>query len=129
MKPVLAEQGVEPHDEEAVEGGQSVQVPAVPPEALCNVDPYRLPKPVPAGDGYVTCALPDDVALRSIFRRGVWDLSKGAKAPPSPSRRVRDERCARRWGSTGSPCTEPLGPRGTAMQTKTTTPSKPRTGT
>jgi len=91
VKPVLAEQGVEPHDEEAVEGDQSVQVPAVPPEALCNIDPYRLSKPVPAGDGYVTCALPDDVALLSIFRRGVWDLPKGAKAPTESV-----ETCARR---------------------------------
>ncbi len=60
---------------------RSVQVPAVPPAALCNLDPYQPPEPVVAGGGYVGCALPDDVALLVIFRRGVWDLPKGTKAP------------------------------------------------
>lgn len=58
---------------------RSVRVPFVPPEALCNVAPYRPPHSVSAGGGYVGCALPDDVALLLIFRRGVWDLPKGTK--------------------------------------------------
>lgn len=78
------------------EDARSIRVPEVPPSALCNVDPYRPPRPVTAGGGYVGCALPDDVALLVIFRRGVWDLPKGTKAPPESvetcaQREVREE--------------------------------------
>ena len=72
-------------------GAKSMQVSAVPPAALCNLDPYRPPEPVVAGGGYVGCALPDDVALLVIFRRGVWDLPKGTKTPTESV-----EACARR---------------------------------
>jgi 8-oxo-dGTP pyrophosphatase MutT (NUDIX family) len=58
---------------------RSLRVPTVPPDALCNAAPYRSPQSVSAGGGYVGCALPDDVALLLIFRRGVWDLPKGTK--------------------------------------------------
>ena len=64
-----------------IDSARSVRVPAVSPEALCNLDPYRPPEPVIAGGGYVGCPLPNDVALLVIFRRGVWDLPKGTKAP------------------------------------------------
>lgn len=60
---------------------RSVRVPTVPPDALCNVAPYRPPRSVSAGGGYVGCALPDGVALLLIYRRGVWDLPKGTKEP------------------------------------------------
>jgi len=63
------------------EDARSVRVPAVPPDALRNVDPYRPPRPVTAGGGYVGRSLPDAVALLLIFRRGVWDLPKGTKVP------------------------------------------------
>ena len=63
------------------EDARSVRVPAVSPEALCNVDPYRPPRPVTAGGGYVGRSLPDALALLVIFRRGVWDLPKGTKGP------------------------------------------------
>jgi len=84
------------HDGRAAEDARSVRVPAVPPEALRNVDPYRPPQPVTAGGGYVGCSLPDDVALLIIFRRGVWDLPKGTKAPTESvetcaQREVREE--------------------------------------
>jgi len=73
------------------DGARSMHVSTVPPSALCNVDPYRPPEPVVAGGGYVGCALPDDVALLVIFRRGVWDLPKGTKEPDESV-----EACARR---------------------------------
>lgn len=73
------------------EDARSLRVPEVPPSALCNVDPYRPPRPVTAGGGYVGCALPEDVALLVIFRRGVWDLPKGTKDPGESI-----ETCARR---------------------------------
>lgn len=70
---------------------RSLRVPEVPPPALCNVDPYRPPRPVTAGGGYVGCAAPEDVALLVIHRRGVWDLPKGMKDPGESI-----EACARR---------------------------------
>ncbi len=73
------------------EDARSIRVPEVPPSVLCNVDPYRPPRPVTAGGGYVGCALPDDVALLVIFRRGVWDLPKGTKVPTESI-----QTCARR---------------------------------
>lgn len=76
---------------EAAEDARSVRVPAVPPESLCNVDPYRSPRPVTAGGGYVGRSLPEAVALLVIYRRGVWDLPKGTKAPTESI-----EACARR---------------------------------
>jgi ADP-ribose pyrophosphatase YjhB (NUDIX family) len=78
-------------EKERSDDGQSVHVPEVPPSALCNVDPYRPPRPVTAGGGYVGCVLPEDVALLVIFRRGVWDLPKGTKDPGESI-----EACARR---------------------------------
>lgn len=61
--------------------GDTADVSAVPAPALQNVDPYRPPQPVTAGGGYVACALPNDVALLLIYRRGVWDLPKGHQDP------------------------------------------------
>jgi len=61
------------------EAAPSMRVPRVPPSVLRNVDPYRPPRAVTAGGGYVGCALPEGVALLTIFRRGVWDLPKGTK--------------------------------------------------
>lgn len=58
---------------------QCIRVPGVPAEALRNAAPYRPPREVSAGGGYVACSLPDDVVLLVIFRRGVWDLPKGTK--------------------------------------------------
>jgi len=82
------------HNGEATGNPRSVRVPAVLPEALCNVDPYRPPRPVTVGGGYVGCALPDVVALLVIFRRGVWDLPKSTKAPAeSIEARARREVC------------------------------------
>ncbi|MFB6271789.1 MAG: NUDIX hydrolase [Salinibacter sp.] len=66
-------------ENERSDDARSVRVPAVPPDALCNGAPYRPPRSVRAGGGYVGCSLPDDVALLLIFRRGVWDLPKGTK--------------------------------------------------
>lgn len=57
----------------------TVRLPAVPPEALRNLDPYQPPRPVTAGGGYVVRARPDALVLLVIYRRGVWDLPKGAK--------------------------------------------------
>lgn len=57
------------------------RVSSVPPSAICNLAPYRPPTAVSAGGGYVTCPLPDDVALLLIHRRGVWDLPKGKQDP------------------------------------------------
>ncbi|MFB6229836.1 MAG: NUDIX domain-containing protein [Salinibacter sp.] len=79
--PVLVVDGSRLPANELVEDARSVRVPVVPPDALRNADPYRPPRPVTAGGGYVGCALPNDVALLVIFRRGVWDLPKGTKAP------------------------------------------------
>jgi 8-oxo-dGTP pyrophosphatase MutT (NUDIX family) len=79
------------HNGQAAEDARSVRVSTVPPNAFRNVDPYRPPQPVTAGGGYVGCPLPDDVALLTIFRRGVWDLPKGTKAPTESI-----ETCARR---------------------------------
>lgn len=68
-----------------------VRVPVVPPGAICNLSPYRPPTPIAAGGGYVACALPDDIALLLIHRRGVWDLPKGKQDPGEDI-----ETCARR---------------------------------
>lgn len=78
-------------EKECTDDARSVRVPEVPPSALRNVDPFRPPCPVTAGGGYVGCALPEDVALLVIFRRGVWDLPKGTKDPDESI-----EACARR---------------------------------
>lgn len=69
----------------------TVQVSSVPPSALQNLDPYRPPFSVSAAGGYVSCPLPDDVALLLIHRRGVWDLPKGHQDPGEDL-----ETCARR---------------------------------
>lgn len=70
---------------------ESFRVSSLPPEALSNVNPYRPPTPVTAAGGYVGCALPEDIALLLIFRRGVWDLPKGVQDPGESI-----EACARR---------------------------------
>jgi 8-oxo-dGTP pyrophosphatase MutT (NUDIX family) len=88
--PVLVVEGRSLPDR-PVGNGPSVHVPRVPPAAFCNADPYRTPVPVVAGGGYVSCPLPDDVALLLIFRRGVWDLPKGTRDPGESI-----EGCARR---------------------------------
>lgn len=62
-------------------GEEPMRVSSLPPEALCNVDPYRPPRPVTAGGGYVGCALSESVGLLLIYRRGVWDLPKGTQDP------------------------------------------------
>ncbi|MDX1529923.1 MAG: NUDIX domain-containing protein [Rhodothermales bacterium] len=51
----------------------------IPPGAIPNLRPYRSPKPVVAGGGYVVRpgAKPGDPELLLIFRRGAWDLPKG----------------------------------------------------
>lgn len=54
-----------------------VVLPAIPPAAFQNLNPYRPPRAVAAAGGYVACPLDDAVALLLIFRRGVWDLPKG----------------------------------------------------
>lgn len=59
------------------------QVAALPPEALCNVTPYRQPTAMRAAGGYVVPASPRvrvPVVL-AIHRRGVWDLPKGKQDP------------------------------------------------
>jgi 8-oxo-dGTP pyrophosphatase MutT (NUDIX family) len=61
------------------EDTESVRVPSVPPEALCNVEPYRPPQPVAAAGGYVGRQIAGGVALLVIYRRGVWDLPKGTQ--------------------------------------------------
>ena len=76
--------------------GDVVSVASVPAAALRNLSPYRPPAPVAAGGGYVTCALPEDVAVLLIHRRGVWDLPKGHQDPGEPldacaKREVREE--------------------------------------
>ncbi len=58
-----------------------MKVGHIPPEALCNTDPYHPPRAVTAGGGYIGCRTADDVALLLIFRRGVWDLPKGKQDP------------------------------------------------
>lgn len=48
-----------------------------PPEALCNVAPYRPAVPVLAAGGVVTRRGRKGVEALLIFRRGMWDLPKG----------------------------------------------------
>jgi len=61
--------------------GQTLQVPHVPPAAICNLNPYLEPEIVKAGGGYVTRRVDGDVVLLLIHRRGVWDLPKGKLDP------------------------------------------------
>jgi len=58
-----------------------ISVDHVPAAAIRNATPYRPPRRVVAGGGYVTCGLPDDVAVLLIHRRGCWDLPKGTREP------------------------------------------------
>lgn len=58
---------------------ETVYVATIPSAALQNLNPYRPPKPVTAGGGYVGCSLAGDVAILLIHRRGVWDLPKGKR--------------------------------------------------
>lgn len=62
------------------EGGE-VPVPALPKEAIRNLDPYRAPGPVAAAGGYVVRANGREPEVLLIFRRGVWDLPKGKRDP------------------------------------------------
>ena len=57
--------------------------PSIPPEALCNVDPYRPPVAVRAAGGYVVPAHPSTPVptVCAIYRRGAWDLPKGKQDP------------------------------------------------
>lgn len=94
---------------ERVDGGPCVQVPAVPPAAVQNLDPYRPPQAATAGGGYVCCSLGTVVAVLVIFRRGVWDFPKGTRAPGEDI-----ETCARREvreevGIDGLDVTRPIG--------------------
>jgi 8-oxo-dGTP pyrophosphatase MutT (NUDIX family) len=74
-------------------------VPSVPPEAVCNADPYRPPRLVEAGGGYVIRPLDPpsdegasnhasddasegeagDLAVLLIHRKGRWDVPKGKR--------------------------------------------------
>ncbi len=59
-----------------------VRVARVPPAAFCNLMPYRPPRPVTAGGGYVMRRnTRGELELLLIFRRGVWDLPKGKQDP------------------------------------------------
>lgn len=94
---------------EWVDEGPGVQAPAVPPEAVQNLDPYRPPQSATAAGGYVCCPLGNVVAVLVIFRRGVWDFPKGTRAPGEDI-----ETCARREvreevGIDGLDVTRPLG--------------------
>lgn len=57
------------------------KLPAVHPDDLLNVDPYRPPEPIEAAGGYVLRTGERDVELVVIRRRGVWDLPKGTVEP------------------------------------------------
>ena len=59
------------------DGRRQVHLPAVPPEAVLNADPYRPPRPVEAAGGYVMRSGRAEPELLVIFRRGRWDLPKG----------------------------------------------------
>ncbi len=48
-----------------------------PPEALCNVAPYRPPFSIVAAGGVVTRRRGEGTDVLLIFRRGMWDLPKG----------------------------------------------------
>lgn len=48
-----------------------------PPEALCNVAPYRPPVAIAAAGGIVTRRQGAETEVLLIFRRGLWDLPKG----------------------------------------------------
>ena len=61
--------------------GETLAVDRIPPGAVRNVAPYRPPRRVVAGGGYVTCPLRSDVAVLLIHRRGCWDLPKGTREP------------------------------------------------
>jgi 8-oxo-dGTP pyrophosphatase MutT (NUDIX family) len=52
---------------------------SLPPEALCNVAPYRPPVAMRAAGGYVVPAHPPTPVptVCAIYRRGAWDLPKG----------------------------------------------------
>ena len=56
---------------------------SLPPEALCNVDPYRQPTAIRAAGGYVVPASPrvGVPVVLAIHRLGVWDLPKGKQDP------------------------------------------------
>ena len=68
-------------DEEVGEKGAPVRTAQIPPEAFCNLDPYRPPQPVVAAGGYVVRPGDDEPDVLLIFRRGVWDLPKGKRDP------------------------------------------------
>lgn len=79
--PLLVVAPTELDAEQPPSSDDPVAVSSVPAAAIQNLGPYRPPRPVAAGGGYVACPLPDDVALLLIHRRGVWDLPKGHRDP------------------------------------------------
>lgn len=79
--PLLVVAPTELDAEQPPSSNDPVAVSSVPAAAIQNLDPYRPPRPVAAGGGYVACPLPDDVAVLLIHRRGVWDLPKGHQDP------------------------------------------------
>ncbi len=89
--PVLIVDPKVPEFPAAETADEPARVPFVPAEALCNIEPYRPPRAVAAGGGYVGRPLDEQVALLLIFRRGVWDLPKGMQDPGESI-----ETCARR---------------------------------
>lgn len=101
-----ADLGIDPNTVE------SPHVSHIPPDAIRNLEPYRPPTAVTAAGGYVGCALPNDVALLLIFRRGVWDLPKGKR-----DRGEDVETCARRevQEEIGIDAVEILRPLGTTV--------------
>lgn len=51
--------------------------PKVPPEAFCNLYPYRPARMLAAGGGYVVRPGKHEPELLLIYRRGLWDIPKG----------------------------------------------------
>lgn len=49
----------------------------IPPEALCNADPYLPPKHITACGGYVVREQDGELQILMIKRRGFWDIPKG----------------------------------------------------
>ena len=71
---VVVDTALLPASERGLQGVRSI-----PPQALRNVDPYRIPAPVAAAGGYVTprAEANGEPVVCTMHRRGVWDLPKG----------------------------------------------------
>lgn len=76
---ILVVDGSALHGVTIVPDRDEVRAPVVPPDALENVDPHVVPRPVTAGGGYVMRRGESGPEIVLIFRRGVWDLPKGKK--------------------------------------------------